>query len=103
MGIHPTKPRYTCANCKYGDKPRDIPCTVCPVTDKPTQKPRQWAPKVDFSKWEPTAMELWDVGNSATSLPRGSGAIETRISNKVGQELICKVKTPRSARRKRLF
>lgn len=89
MGVHPTKPRYTCANCLYGDKPGVVPCVVCPVMDSPTTMPR---------KWEPC-----EIGNTTTSLARVPYATETRINNKDGQELVCKVNTPKRARWKRLF
>lgn len=89
MGRTQVKPRYTCDNCKYGDKPRDVPCTVCPVPDKPTEMPR---------KWEPC-----EIGNAAISPIRGADATETRFDNKDGQELIRNVRTPKRARWKRLF
>lgn len=49
MGRIQVKPRYTCDNCKYGDKPRDVPCTICSVQDKPTEVPRKWEPIVDIT------------------------------------------------------
>ena len=55
MGVHPTKPRYTCDNCLYGDKPGVVPCTVCPVAEKATDKPKKWEPREDLTKWSPTA------------------------------------------------
>ena len=55
MGVKPTKPRYTCQNCKWGDKPREVPCTICKVMDSPTVMPRKWEPVIDLAKWSPTA------------------------------------------------
>lgn len=45
MGVRPTKPRYTCDNCLYGDKPGVVPCAVCPVMDSPTMTPKKWEPR----------------------------------------------------------
>ena len=55
MGVHPTKPRYTCDNCLFDKKPGYTPCSACPVTEKATDKPQRGQPLVDLSKWGPTA------------------------------------------------
>ena len=51
----PVQPTYTCDNCRWGDATGVVPCVKCPVTDKPTEMPRKWEPKVDLTKWSPTA------------------------------------------------
>lgn len=92
MGVHPTKPRYTCANCLYGDKPREVPCTVCPVPDKPTERPKQWKPKVDMSEWNPVVTESREIGNTTTSPTRDADATETRFDNKDGRNSFARLR-----------